>query len=183
MTKQDFLNAATAAALAASRTSGFPAGITVAQAALESNWGNSQLARDANNYFGIKAHGAHERVSYPTFECVSGKTIRVTADFACYHSMAECFADRDRLIAAVGCYAEARACRDNPTAFARALAKHWATDPQYAEKLLRVYRENELDHVDVEKPSALSTHPTKSGLAITDSPAKQISNLRTELIR
>src|SRR5690348_5019167 len=120
MTKQDFLNAANAAALAASRTSGFPAGITVAQAALESNWGNSQLARDAHNYFGIKAHGAHERVSYPTFECVSGKTIRVTADFACYHSMAECFAYCDRLTAAVGCYAEAPACGHTPPASARA---------------------------------------------------------------
>ena len=36
------------------------AGIAVAQAALESAWGNSRLARDANNYFGIKARNGED---------------------------------------------------------------------------------------------------------------------------
>lgn len=139
MTKEEFLRQAIAAARESSRTSGLPEGITIAQAALESNWGQSQLARDAHNYFGIKAHGAHERVAYPTFECVNGKNVRVTADFARYASMEECFAERDRLLLSLGCYAEARAAKDDPEKFARALAKHWATDPEYAEKLLALH--------------------------------------------
>ncbi|MBZ5628285.1 MAG: glucosaminidase domain-containing protein [Acidobacteriia bacterium] len=152
MTKPEFLAAATRAALAASRISAFPPGITVSQAALESNWGQSRLARDAHNYFGIKAHGAHARVTYPTLEHVNGRDLRVIAQFACYDSMEECFADRDRLIANSSCYSEARSCRTDPVAFARALAAHWATDPRYAEKLLRVYRENRLDTLDSESP-------------------------------
>ena len=148
MTKEEFLVAATRAAIAASRASGFPPGITVAQAALESNWGQSQLTRDAHNYFGIKAHGHHARVAYPTFEFIRGRRVRVGAEFVRYTSMEECFADRDRLIAAMACYAEARACSAHPESFARALAAHWATDPHYADNLLRVYRNNRLDALD-----------------------------------
>ena len=109
MTKAEFITQAIAAARTSSRTSGLPAAMTVAQAALESNWGQSHLARDAHNYFGIKAHGAHERIAYPTFEYASGNNVRVTAEFARYASMEECFADRDRIILSLACYAEARA--------------------------------------------------------------------------
>lgn len=141
MTKEEFLRQAIAAAQASSRASGLPWQITVAQAALESNWGQSQLSRDAHNFFGIKAHGAHDRVAYPTFECVNGKNVRVTAEFARYESMEECFGDRDRLILSLACYAEARAAKHDPEAFARALAKHWATDPKYAEKLIAIWEQ------------------------------------------
>jgi flagellum-specific peptidoglycan hydrolase FlgJ len=152
MTRQEFLAAATRAALACSRASGFPPGITVAQAALESNWGQSRLSRDAHNYFGIKAHGDRARVAYPTLEHVNGRDLRVSAEFARYDSMEECFADRDRVIATVPCYAGTRACGGDPEAFARALAAHWATDPHYADKLLGVYRANRLGALDSSSP-------------------------------
>ncbi len=160
MTRQEFLAAASRAALASSANSGFPAGITVAQAALESNWGQSQLARDAHNYFGIKAHGHHARVSYPTFEHIHGHDVRISADFARYLSMEDCFADRDRLVATAPCYAEARACRADPAAFARALAGHWATDPHYVEKLLGVYRDSRLNEMDVRSPGPVHAGPS-----------------------
>jgi flagellum-specific peptidoglycan hydrolase FlgJ len=160
MTREEFLAAATRAAIASSRASGFPPGITVAQAALESNWGQSQLSRDAHNYFGIKAHGHHARVAYPTFEVINGRRVRVGAEFARYASIDECFADRDRLIASVSCYAAARACSADPEAFAHALATHWATDPNYATKLLRVYRENRLDALDSGSPDLPLTAPS-----------------------
>ncbi len=152
MTKEEFIDAASRAALASSRASGFPPGVTVAQAALESRWGESQLARDAHNYFGIKAHGNHQRVAYATYEFIRGRRVRVGAEFARYASMEEGFADRDRIIATVACYADARACSHHPEAFARALAGHWATDPAYAEKVLRVYRGSGLDSLDSPSP-------------------------------
>lgn len=148
MTKQEFLVAATAAATAASLVSGLPAGVTVAQAALESAWGESGLSRQANNYFGIKAHGDHEYVQMSTTEVSNGVAGQTAARFAKYASMEECFSDRDRLILRLPVYAEARACQLNPEAFIRALANHWATDPDYANKLLRTYRANKLDQLD-----------------------------------
>lgn len=148
MTKQEFLAAAKAAALECAHTSGLPAGVTVAQAALESAWGRSQLSRMANNYFGIKAHGAHPWVELPTSEVRGGASQRINARFARYESMRDCFADRDRLILKLAVYAEARACAPDPLAFMKALARHWATDPRYAVKLEQIYRENALNELD-----------------------------------
>jgi flagellar protein FlgJ len=147
MTKNEFLAVAIPAARAASLASGFPAGITVAQAALESDWGRSRLAIEAHNYFGIKAHGAHPWVEFTTTE-VAAAPYTTRARFARYASMAECFADRDALLLRARCYAEARAAMGDPVAFTRALATRWATDPRYAEKVLTIYRAHGLDDLD-----------------------------------
>src|SRR5947209_2939259 len=143
MTKEQFICLATAAALAGK----YPAGITVAQAALESSWGSSQLSLKANNYFGIKAHGDAESIELPAPEVVNGKLIKVSARFAAYPDIAACFADHDRIITQLACYQDARANAADPELFARCLARHWATDPNYAEKLLKIYRENKLDQI------------------------------------
>jgi len=148
MTKDEFISAATAAARAFAENGGSHAGVAVAQAALESNWGNSQLARDAHNYFGIKAHGSLPWIELPTHEAKNGALVRVSARFAKYGSIEACFADRQRILATIAAYAEARACATEPEAFIRALARHWATDPHYAEKLLRIYREHGFDQLD-----------------------------------
>lgn len=149
MSKQNFLDLATRAALAASARSRLPAGITVAQAALESAWGRSRLVREAHNYFGIKAHSGGPFIELPTCEYVTGILVRTTARFARYASVEECFADRDHHILTLACYAAARACAADPEAFACALATHWATDPHYAGKLLRLYRAHHLDRLDL----------------------------------
>lgn len=148
MTKQEFIAAAAAAARAFAENGGSPAGVAVAQAALESNWGESQLARDAHNYFGIKAHGSLPWIELPTHEAKNGALVRVSARFARYDSMEACFADRERILTHVAAYADARGCATNPEAFLCALARHWATDPHYAEKLLRLYREHGFDQLD-----------------------------------
>jgi len=155
MTKAEFLAAARAAALESSRASGLPPGVTVAQAALESAWGASQLARRAQNYFGIKANGKLPWIALPTLEYRDGRALWVEARFARYDSMAAGFADRDRIILTVACYAAARAGAADPEAFIRALAQHWATDPRYAQKLLDIYLDNKLNQLD--QHSALST--------------------------
>lgn len=152
MTKEEFITAATAAAQASSAGSGFPPGVTVAQAALESAWGASELSRVANNYFGIKARSGHAAVELPTLEYVDGTPVRIPAKFAKYGSMVECFADRDRMIALLPAYQEARAAAGDPAIFVRAFARHWATDPSYAEKVLKTYHAHGLDRLDEQSP-------------------------------
>ncbi len=148
MTKKEFIAAAAAAARSASAISGFPPGIAVAQAALESAWGNSQLARRANNYFGIKARRGRAVIELPTLEYVDGAPLRTAARFARYESMEECFVDRDRMIASLPVYSEAREASVDPEAFIRALAQHWATDPDYANKVLYLYGAHGLAELD-----------------------------------
>lgn len=138
MTREEFLERAMVAARASSATSGLDPRITAAQAALESNFGRSRLSTEANNYFGIKARGGQPSVEMRTTEVVNGKSVAVRAHFARFGSMEECFVARDRIILTVPCYAEARACAADGEGFVRALARRWATDPQYADKLLRI---------------------------------------------
>lgn len=135
MTKQEFVQQAHAAALRSSERSGMPAMVTVAQAALESNWGQSKLSLEANNFFGIKAHGTHERIQMNTEECEHGKSVTVQAEFAKYPSLLDCIQCRDGILLRGACYAAARGARGNEAEFIREIAKHWATDPKYAEKL------------------------------------------------
>ena len=138
MTKDEFVQQAYAAASSSSRQSGMPPAVTVAQAALESNWGQSKLSQQANNYFGIKAHGAHDRIQMATGECLHGSTVVIKAEFAKYLSMLDCFQCRAHILLRGACYAGARQVRGDEAAFIGEIAKHWATDPNYAEKLLAV---------------------------------------------
>src|SRR5437868_6753752 len=148
MTKEQFIQLAAAATSA----SPYPASITVAQAALESAWGSSQLSLQANNYFGIKAHGDAASIELLTTEVVNGNTVKVLARFAAYPTNAACFADRDRIITQLACYQDTRANAASPEIFARCLARHWATDPKYAEKLLKIYWDSKLDLLDQTTP-------------------------------
>ncbi len=141
MKRDEFVNEARKAAEESSRQSGMPAMVTVAQAALESNWGKSGLSQAANNYFGIKAHGRHERIEMSTSEFTKGQRVIVKAEFARYGSMLECFQCRDGILSRSAVYAGTREKRGDEAAFITELAKHWATDPKYAEKLLTVLGE------------------------------------------
>ena len=150
MTKEEFVRQAYEAAAKSSEKSGMPAMVTVAQAALESNWGKSRLSQEAHNYFGIKAHGKHERTRWCTREYnypstpktgapgtpASGKMLQVMAEFAKYGSLEECIECRDGILLRGAVYAAAREARGDEEQFIREMAKHWATDPRYAEKLL-----------------------------------------------
>jgi flagellum-specific peptidoglycan hydrolase FlgJ len=141
MTKQEFVQQAHAAASQSSRQSGMPAMVTVAQAALESNWGQSKLSKEANNYFGIKSHGDQDQVQMITNECEKGTPVVIKAEFAKYRSMLDCFQCRDRIVTKAAVYAAARKNLGDEASFIREIAKHWATDPKYAEKLLTVLLE------------------------------------------
>jgi flagellum-specific peptidoglycan hydrolase FlgJ len=93
----------------------------------------------------------------PTHEVENGTVKAVTAEFAKFESMAECFAARDKLIATSSLFAEARACPANAEEFARAIAKHWATDPGYAEKIMAIYGRFKLHSLDESAVAALGS--------------------------
>ena len=61
--QQAFINAIAPGALAAQRQYGVPAAVTIAQAIDESGWGQSLLATQDNNLFGIKGTGRPDRYS------------------------------------------------------------------------------------------------------------------------
>lgn len=117
----------------------------LAQAALETGWGKSMPRNAAGecsfNLFGIKA-GSHWRgaaVNVATLEYEDGVAVRKLERFRAYESPAESFRDYVRLIRGSARYADAVDTGSNITAFASALQQGgYATDPNYARKLLSV---------------------------------------------
>ncbi|MBI2954039.1 MAG: glucosaminidase domain-containing protein [Chloroflexi bacterium] len=121
------------------KQTGVPTSVTIAQAILESNWGNSRLARDANNYFGIKAReksGSAGVIYIDTWEFLGGKNITVSEPFRAYASMIESFIDHG-LFFQNSRYALAMQNAADPRQFARLIHKAgYATDPSYSDKLI-----------------------------------------------
>lgn len=147
-TPQDaFLRQAAAAARAAGHI--FPDYATC-EAALESAWGRSRLAREANNLFGQKASRdsqppeAHAAVlEMPTQEFLGGRWVTVTAQWARFADQTACFRARmallRRLQHAYPAYARALAATSGEV-FIQEVSRAWSTDPNRAEKVLAIYR-------------------------------------------
>lgn len=132
------------AAHAASEASGVPAVLIMAQAALESGWGRREIrgsdGAQSFNLFGIKADRSWRGpvAEASTTEYVGGVVQRVTAKFRAYASYEEAFADYARFLKGNPRYAGVLSARD-PAEAARGLHRAgYATDPDYADKLVRV---------------------------------------------
>lgn len=129
---------------AASRSTGIPAHLIVAQAALESGWGQREIkladGRNSHNLFGIKAgadwQGAVAEVT--TTEYRGGVAHKRIERFRAYASYAEAFDDYAVLLRSHARYAGVLG-QSRPESFALALQQAgYATDPHYADKLLGV---------------------------------------------
>ncbi|MGH9788396.1 MAG: glycoside hydrolase family 73 protein [Candidatus Acidiferrales bacterium] len=135
---------------------GLPASVLLAQAILESDWGRSTLAREHNNFFGIKARRRPNGAAtpdYATTEYAGGLPRREKARFAHFDTLDACLADYARLLS-LPRYARARAVAANPFAFAVELQRcGYATDPRYARKLALLMRRYKLTHYDVPAPA------------------------------
>jgi flagellum-specific peptidoglycan hydrolase FlgJ len=136
-----FLSSASAAAGAGGCT--WP-DFAACEAALESGYGKSTLAREDNNLFGMKQHKhpVFGTVSLPTEEFLQGQWVRVNADWVKYPAWSDCFADRmatlRRLAPQYEHYAAALSATDGAT-FVREVSRTWSTDPNRAQKVLDIY--------------------------------------------
>jgi LysM repeat protein len=138
--QERFIASIAEAAVVSQDQTGVPASVTIAQAILESYWGSSRLAREANNYFGIKAqtrNGSAGAVWFDVWEVIGGRNVMQSQPFRAYNSVADSFVDHGRFFAENGRYARALAARDDPQQFAREVNRAgYATDPAYASKLI-----------------------------------------------
>jgi flagellum-specific peptidoglycan hydrolase FlgJ len=132
-----------------------PVSVTVAQAIDESRWGLSDLARLANNFFGIKTAHLHGEpyVRFETHEGTVPNQKLIVADFRKYNSPAQSFADHASLLASAKRYQHARDVADDPVLFAQALKEcGYCTNDNYPRDLIRDIREFNLTQYDVAPP-------------------------------
>ena len=140
--KTQFIEAAGVAAQESQQRTRVPASVALAQAIHESYWGSSRLAREANNYFGIKAHnGAGSAGVYwmDAWEVMSGADVVMREPFRAYNTPDESFVDHGLFFLRNSRYHAAFRVTHDPRAFAHAIADAgYATDPAYAPKLIRI---------------------------------------------
>ncbi|MDN6194906.1 MAG: glycoside hydrolase family 73 protein [Atopostipes suicloacalis] len=133
-----------------SRSHGTRPSILIAQAALESNWGNSQLAQESNNYFGIKSKKGR---NYQTKEFQQNEWKEIKTNFKEYDSVYESVLDYADLLKEGTSWNkhlyEKVIQADSYQEAAYALTQAgYATDPSYAEKLIRIIEQYQLDQLD-----------------------------------
>lgn len=154
MTPQAFIDALRAPALASAKATGVPASFAIAEAALESGWGSSLLAREAFNLFGVKAdkswHG--DVYTLPTREYLNGHWVMVPARWRKYTGWGGALGDHAAFLRSNPRYLRAFQAPD-AVAFTRAVAEAgYATDPDYADKIIAVMYGRRL--LDLDKESA-----------------------------
>lgn len=138
---QDFLAQLSLPAKLASEQSGIPHHLILAQAALESGWGQRQIRRENGepsfNLFGVKASSDWKGkvTEITTTEYENGEMKKVKARFRVYGSYLEALSDYVGLLTRNPRYAAVTSAA-TPEQGAQALQKAgYATDPNYARKL------------------------------------------------
>lgn len=115
------------------------------EAALESRYGESVLAQQGNNLFGMKTHQHPEygTINLPTREFLGGEWERVNAGFERYPTLDDCFADRLktlRRLSPVYPHYKAALTATTPEEFVTEVSKSWSTDPNRAANVIAIYR-------------------------------------------
>lgn len=123
----------------------------LAQSALETGWGR-KLSSDASgvsslNFFNIKAdrRWAGDSVAVSTLEVRDGVPVRERANFRAYQSAQHSFDDYVDFLTSNSRYEKAMQCSDSES-FVKALAEAgYATDQQYAEKIISIMNDDKLN--------------------------------------
>ncbi|NVY97013.1 SH3 domain-containing protein [Lactobacillus sp. DCY120] len=134
--QQAFLAAIKEGALEGWRQYGILPSITAAQAILESYWGQSQLATDGHNLFGIKGQYEGQSITYPTREYVNGKYITIQAQFRKYPDWASSIIDHGYFLNVNSRYANLIRETDYRRVAQLLSQDGYATDPNYAQSLI-----------------------------------------------
>ncbi|MDE2103876.1 MAG: glucosaminidase domain-containing protein [Patescibacteria group bacterium] len=152
MTVQSFINTIGTAAKQSMRQTGLSAAFVIAEAALESGWGGSELAQRGKNLFGVKAFPGWEgaTMSLPTREFFKGRWVTVNAQWCVYVDWIDSILAHAKFLFGEPRYKPALTVREDVKKFAPAIqAAGYATDPEYAKKILMIVDAHGLDSWDV----------------------------------
>lgn len=148
-----FIARMSAPAMEVAEKSGIPHQLIIAQAALESGWGNREIPTStgapSHNLFGIKAtpdwKGATTEIM--TTEYINGVRTKIKAAFRVYNSYYEGLSDYTSLLMRDPRYEKVLQSKSAEMGAQALQTGGYATDPQYANKLISIigYIKNELN--------------------------------------
>jgi len=142
---RDFVEQLLPLATKAAEDLGATPSMLIAQAALETGWGqkivNNQSQQSSFNLFNIKADKRWdgEQVNVGTLEYRDGVAVKEQASFRAYDSFSESFDDFTQFIGKSPRYQQALENISNPASFLHGIQQAgYATDPNYADKVMAV---------------------------------------------
>ncbi|HAT55076.1 MAG TPA: hypothetical protein DCW31_07555 [Lactobacillus sp.] len=129
------------------------ASLQIAQAILESDWGQSTLASQYHNYFGVKAGQNEPGVVLSTLEFVNDHYETVNARFRTYSNWQASFTAHAQLFVNgvdwnPNKYADVLAATDYRSGAAALQKDGYATDPEYTSKIISIIEKYRLDRFD-----------------------------------
>lgn len=132
---------------------GVHASISIAQAILESDWGESELSAVYNNLYGMKGEDPGNTVLLTTNEYYNGQWVTIQANFRVYGNWAESVQDHALLFVNgttwdPNQYAPVLQATTYQEAAQALQDCGYATDPDYAAKLIAVIEQNALYEYD-----------------------------------
>ena len=140
-----------------------PASITLAQGLLESNAGRSTLATQANNHFGIKVGSSW------TGPYIIKSDDRPDDKFRKYKSARESFIDHSKFLQQKRYQGLYQLSKTDYKGWARGLkAAGYATNPNYADALIRIIEMYNLHQFDTGKYRSTKTTTTVTQTALVD---------------
>lgn len=144
---KDFVTALTQPAKKVQDQLGVPFEVVIAQAALETGWGQKIITDNngtsSNNLFNIKADSrwSGDKVSKDTLEFEQGAMVKKSAPFRMYESLNESVNDYINFLSKNERYQGALDKSNNVEHFLHGLQQAgYATDPQYANKIMATLR-------------------------------------------
>ena len=158
------------------RRTGILASVSIAQAILESSWGQSELSLNANNLFGMKASLSGNNwgsewegdiYTKSSYEYIDGTTTQVVSDFRLYKSPMVSIKDHTNYLAGAKNgnslrYEGLAGETDYKTAFQIIKNGGYATDPEYVSKLSAIVETYDLDVFDMEEDPTDPDYDTDS---------------------
>jgi LysM repeat protein len=169
---RDYIDSYKDLSISEMKRTGIPASITLAQGMIESDYGRSRLAIEANNHFGIKCHNDW-----------TGATIKHNDDkrnecFRKYRKPEESFYDHSDFLTSTTRYGSLFELNETDyKAWAKGLKKAgYATNPDYANMLIRKIEENELWRFDFNKKSPGKNSPKPDTLKVASTKVNQNSD-------
>ncbi|MEO5284342.1 LysM peptidoglycan-binding domain-containing protein [Limosilactobacillus allomucosae] len=124
--------------------------VTVAQAILESGWGQSALSTQAHNLFGIKGSYNGQYVTMQTREVYNGQSYYIYDNFRKYANNSESVEDHGNFLYSNSRYANLLGDQSYASVARKLQADGYATDPSYASsliKLVEMYNLTQLDNI------------------------------------
>lgn len=149
---QQFIESVASGAISGWNKYGVLPSVTVAQAILESGWGNSSLSTQAHNLFGIKGSYNGQSVNMPTVEYYGGRRVWINDNFRSYPNNAASVEDHGRFLTVNSRYSNLRGDTNYISVTNKLRADGYATAPNYAtalQNLIRTYKLTQLDSVAI----------------------------------